>query len=73
MTPLFFIMCADHAANGRTWPLMLFFAGEDNRRSTEAALAPRIIKKTVMGDALSVWRKPGEVHLEKSYDKSEVP
>jgi hypothetical protein len=39
----------------------LFFAGEDDRRSTEAAPAPRIIKKTVIGDALSVWRTPGEI------------
>jgi hypothetical protein len=39
----------------------LFFAEEDSRRSTEAVPAPRIIKKTVIGDAVSVWRTPGEI------------
>ncbi|HYT23814.1 MAG TPA: hypothetical protein VEW05_26685 [Candidatus Polarisedimenticolia bacterium] len=45
----------------------LFFAGEDNTRSTEAAPAARIIKETVIGDAYQFGG-----HLEKSDDKSEV-
>ena len=39
----------------------LFFAREDNTRSTEAAPAARIIKETVIGDAYQFWRTPGEI------------
>jgi hypothetical protein len=62
MALLFVVIVPNQAACVRTWVLMLFFPEEDQRRSIEAAPAPRIIRKTVSASA-SRWNSKPSPYL----------